>query len=89
MKHITQWSICPDPRNPYIAPELRRPCLRGLCEGQRIVTSPLEGGEKRDGELVLRTQNTKYVLGEVDAGYEAAFPGARERVERAYTEATN
>lgn len=82
MKLINQWSICPNPRNPYTAPELRQPCLQGLCEGRYIITSPLMEGRLMEGKLVLRTQNSDYILGEVDAEYEQQFPEAIARVRK-------
>lgn len=76
MKVIENWSITPCPRNPYLAPEMRKPCLQGVCEDMRVITSPILG---RKGDNIL-TQNTEYKLGSIDPFYEESYPDAFSRL---------
>lgn len=68
----------------YTPPEMMVPVLRGnVVNHYRIgsredqTTSRLLG-RTEDGMLV--TKNTVYELGEIDPGYEKAFPGAKDRL---------
>lgn len=79
MKIIENWSITLCPRDPYLAPELRKQCLQGLCEGVEIITSPIQ---RKNEEGNVLTLNSEYVLGESDPVYEELFPNARNRLLR-------
>ena len=76
---LENWSITPCPRDPYLAPELRRSCLQGWRENEedRIVTSPIVG---KTPDNHIQTQNSTYILGAIDPLYEQAFPNAHERL---------
>lgn len=90
---LDNWSLVyRDPVDPYTAPELVRPCLSGrptghprLKDGEIITTGTLVW---RRGN-VIATKRTLYRLGTIDPAYEAAFPGARERLYVAMPEATS
>lgn len=43
----------------------------------RVTTSEIRG---RRGDLVVTASGNEYELGDVDPAYEAAFPGAKERL---------
>lgn len=80
---IEEWSICANPADAYVPPELRTKTLHGKVfghprfeDGHEVTTSAICG--VKDGQIVT-TSGSLYELGEPDAKYEAAFPGARLR----------
>lgn len=76
---LENWSITLCPRNPYLAPELRRACLQGQRDSEEgyVITSPILG---KTPDNHIQTHNSIYILGTVDPAYEAQFPGARNRL---------
>lgn len=86
MPRLDRWSIqyVNSSSDPYRPPELCERALTGSVsghprfpEGHRIHTSPITQ-VLDSGELVSQS-GTVYELGEVDPGYEAYCPNARER----------
>ncbi|WP_169130239.1 hypothetical protein [Aromatoleum evansii] len=80
---IDEWSICANSAHAYVPPELRTRSLHGKVfghprfeDGHEITTSAICGVQ--DGQIVTAS-GSLYELGEPDAKYEAAFPGARPR----------
>lgn len=80
---IEDWSVVSD-ADPYTAPELIRPQLRGHVyghpkfeDGHLVHTSYIK--EVKDGK-VITASGSEYELGVVDPDYEKLFPNARERV---------
>lgn len=84
MKTLTNWSVAQDPRNPYLAPELRQQCLQGVREdGANVITSVIVGktGLKESPQRAVVTKSgTRYILKEVDPQYEAIYPNAQVRL---------
>lgn len=85
---IENWSIVALEVSPYTAPEALSKGLAGRVygsekfeDGTNITTSEIQlvtdGGP--DG-VYVSTKNSTYLLGAVDPAYEAAFPGALERL---------
>lgn len=87
---LHNWSIVsPESANPYTAPELITQHLNGdvsghhaFEDGKNITTSPIRDCDvKPDGTILVATKSgSKYELGEPAASYEAAFPGAKQRL---------
>lgn len=82
--HLEEWSLVSNGA-PYGAPELSRSSLAGvvydhprLDDDSKIITSSILRVDVEKGEVI--THNTRYTLGAVDAGYERAFPNARDRL---------
>ena len=84
MKTLTNWSVAMDPRNPYLAPELRQQCLQGARgDGANVITSVIVGKTGLKESLqrdVVTKSGTRYILGEIDPAYEAIYPNARVRL---------
>lgn len=74
---LQNWSVTACPRDPYLAPELRSPCLQGKRDGNTIITSWITG---KTPEGFICTQNSIYQLGNVDPAYEVQFPNAEQRL---------
>ncbi len=84
---LENWSVFSD-ANPYQAPELGRKYLQGYVlghpsfnDGEHVHTTAIVAAE--DG-VIVTASGSRYELGEVDPGYEAQYPGARERLLKAY-----
>lgn len=80
---IDNWVFVHGGGDPYKAPEVGGLFLNGIVtghpvrpDGNQVTTSAIAG--KRGGKVV--TKNTEYELGEARADYEAAYPGARQRL---------
>lgn len=75
---LIKWAVILDPRNPFLAPELRKECLIGIRpDGLDCLTSHIKG--KRNG-CVVTNSGTLYRLAEVESDYEHAFPDAYNRL---------
>lgn len=84
MIRIEHWSIVTPDTDPFLAPELRKPCLAGRVfgdprrpDGTRVTTSPIVAVI---GEHVLTSSGSEYELGDIDSTYAALYPGARARL---------
>ena len=95
MIRIENWSVGLDPRNAYVAPELRRLVLFGTVtghplhdSGKELTTSALDHWDRTsvldrwdsNGGYVVTASGTHYVLGDPDPAYEAKYPNARQRL---------
>jgi len=83
MPRIENWSVT-RMSDPYKAPEQMPEVLQGniydrpnIPDGTYRQTNIIRGVTAEG--LVRTASGTEYVLGEVDPGYEKAFPNARER----------
>lgn len=90
MTILKKWSVgC---RNPYIAPELQKPCLNGdvynhpnserFPNGKYITTSSIQSIVDHDEYKEIQTHNTSYVIypENVDPEYEKEYPNAYQRL---------
>lgn len=84
---IENWAVHSD-GSPYLAPELHSKFLSGevfghpcFQDGEFVNTSPIIG--TKDGVVITRS-GSRYVLGAVKTDYEDAYPGARERLLKAF-----
>lgn len=81
---LENWSVTRTVLNPYQAPETGTPALAGRVYGHEAI---------EDGSFIITTRpvtvsdgkvrtasGSLYELGEVDPGYEAAYPNAKERL---------
>ena len=80
---IEEWSICFNPMDAYVPPEMQTKSLHGKVfghprfdDGHEVTTSAICGVQ--DGK-VATASGSVYELGEPDAAYESAFPGAKQR----------
>lgn len=82
---LDQWFCTPAAEyDPYTPPEKMLSLLAGIATGHPknplphpVTCSPAVG---KRGNLIVTKSGSEYELLEVETGYEAAFPGARERV---------
>lgn len=81
---LERWYVGTMDADPYKAPEQMSMRLFGnvhndwrFLTGEPIHTSAIRG---KCGDCVVTKSGTHYELGEVDPGYEHAYPGARERL---------
>ena len=90
MVELRNWSVFTTPSpNGYMAPELCASRLHGIVYGHPRFEDGVEIDSTRimemrveDGSIVARTRNTEYLLRkrEINPNYEAAFPGAFEKI---------
>lgn len=85
MPHLEQWAVI-EKLGPYQAPEQAKLVLVGtvsghsrpdIPDGANVTTSRIVSVM---GQSVITASGTAYTLGEPEAEYEAAFPGARDRI---------
>jgi len=90
---LERWSIVSRPLlNPFLAPEQVRLSLHGrvygnpnFMDGESITTTSIQGLIVEGDMVKIKTKNSIYELGEVDPGYEAAYPNALSRVKTSVT----
>ena len=82
---IDGWMVS-TPEQPYTAPELRVRVLSGVVtghprheDGKLVTTSSIKSLNPLEG-IIVTFSGTQYILGEPDPHYEAAFPGAKDRL---------
>ncbi len=88
MIRLENWSVVAAAADPYTPPEHLTQHLHGLVYGHpnfvggvEITTSSLHHVERDGDSVVVYTRSgTAYGLGQVDPGYEAAYPNARARI---------
>ena len=80
---LEHWSLVAD--DPYKAPELQRPSLRGevygnpnFDDGTIVITSTVMSVDVTTQSATTRSGSV-YELGEVDPEWEKLFPNAKER----------
>lgn len=85
---LENWSVVVGEINPYMAPEQVTQHLHGKVyshplfdDGDEITTTAMVARHEEGDNVVIETRTgSRYLLGEVDPAYEAAFPNARARV---------
>lgn len=87
LRTLEEWSLVFDYSNPYQAPEIYAPKLVGKVynsekyeDGTLIETAKVTGSQ---GEIIVTSTGTKYILGKPNMKYEEKFPNSRERILRA------
>lgn len=85
MPQLENWSIISSTIDPYKAPELSKPALRGNVfghprfeDGKLIHTSSIAGITKENH--ILTHSGSKYMLGEIDSEFDEMYPNAKERL---------
>jgi len=82
---IEEWAVVHPTPDPHAAPETQTQRLGGKVfghprfkDGHRVTTSSIRG-KNISGEVVTKS-GSSYELGEIDPGYEKAFPDAKNRL---------
>jgi hypothetical protein len=75
---LKNWFVIQDPRDQFMAPELRPQCLGGDRGDNDCLTTPIMG-KTEDGYVVTRS-GSHYKLLDVDPAYEAEYPDALNRL---------
>jgi hypothetical protein len=89
---LENWCVTPLEMSPYTPPECQAHGLHGTVyghprffDGDEITTTECASlRTEGDNVIVITRSGSEYLLGQVDPGYEKAYPNARERVIKSY-----